>query len=105
MCFCHTVAGEAPYWVLSTDYDNYAVVWSCNQVALLNFRKSSLPSDQSKGSCFPAKTERFFLYVLRRNCLVLGPRTFSNRRDKETGLPHVRISWLEDITITEDRAN
>lgn len=28
--------GDAPYWVLETDYDNYAVVWSCRSFGILN---------------------------------------------------------------------
>ncbi|CAG7838145.1 unnamed protein product [Allacma fusca] len=31
-------SGKAPYWVLDTDYDNYSVVWSCNNLALFNFQ-------------------------------------------------------------------
>ncbi|XP_044765369.1 uncharacterized protein LOC123321703 [Coccinella septempunctata] len=29
---------DAPYWILSTDYDNYSVVWSCVNFGLLNTR-------------------------------------------------------------------
>lgn len=28
--------GEAPYWVLGTDYDNYAVVWSCTDFGMIS---------------------------------------------------------------------
>lgn len=27
-----SVGGEAPYWVLDTDYDTYALVWSCTDI-------------------------------------------------------------------------
>ncbi|XP_015186402.1 PREDICTED: uncharacterized protein LOC107071706 [Polistes dominula] len=29
-------AGDAPYWVLGTDYKNYAVVWSCRNYGIFN---------------------------------------------------------------------
>ncbi|KAI4494126.1 hypothetical protein M0802_009160 [Mischocyttarus mexicanus] len=29
-------AGEAPYWVIGTDYENYAVVWSCRNYGIFN---------------------------------------------------------------------
>lgn len=27
---------DAPYWVLDTDYDKYAVVWSCTNFGLFS---------------------------------------------------------------------
>ncbi|KRT78887.1 hypothetical protein AMK59_8281 [Oryctes borbonicus] len=27
---------DAPYWILDTDYDNYAVVWSCNKFGIFS---------------------------------------------------------------------
>lgn len=29
---------DAPYWVLGTDYDSYAVVWSCNNFGVFSLR-------------------------------------------------------------------
>ncbi|CAH0562312.1 unnamed protein product [Brassicogethes aeneus] len=31
---------DAPYWVLDTDYKNYAVVWSCNDFGIFNTRNA-----------------------------------------------------------------
>lgn len=28
-----TTVQDAPYWILDTDYENYAVVWSCSENA------------------------------------------------------------------------
>jgi len=33
---------DAPYWVLGTDYDNYAVVWSCSNFGIFSTRKFPL---------------------------------------------------------------
>jgi len=47
-------AGEAPYWVLDTDYDNYSVVWSCNDLTFFNFQivwflsRSRFPNEDTK---------------------------------------------------------
>lgn len=30
---------SAPYWVVDTDYDNYAVVWACNDFGVFHTRK------------------------------------------------------------------
>ncbi|KAM3958993.1 apolipoprotein D [Aphomia sociella] len=30
----------APYWVVDTDYDNYAIIWSCNDFGLFHTRNS-----------------------------------------------------------------
>ncbi|CAL8111172.1 unnamed protein product [Orchesella dallaii] len=32
------LVGDAPYWVLETDYKNYSIVWSCNDLAVVNFQ-------------------------------------------------------------------
>ena len=37
-----TVLVDAPYWVLGTDYDNYAVVWSCSNFGIFSTRKFPL---------------------------------------------------------------
>ncbi|XP_059055032.1 apolipoprotein D-like [Achroia grisella] len=30
----------APYWVVDTDYDNYSIIWSCNDFGLFHTRNS-----------------------------------------------------------------
>ncbi|KAK2578716.1 hypothetical protein KPH14_007792 [Odynerus spinipes] len=30
------ISFDAPYWILETDYDNYAVVWSCTNIGLVS---------------------------------------------------------------------
>lgn len=32
------ISPKSPYWILSTDYDNYAVVWSCSDFGILSER-------------------------------------------------------------------
>lgn len=34
--FMFLVNFDAPYWVIDTDYDNYTVVWSCNNFGILS---------------------------------------------------------------------
>jgi apolipoprotein D and lipocalin family protein len=46
---------SAPYWVVDSDYDNYAVVWGCNDFGVFHTRQylvyltititTNLPSD------------------------------------------------------------
>ena len=38
-----TVSSDGNYWVLETDYDNYAIVWSCKSFNDRSFRKSFIP--------------------------------------------------------------
>jgi hypothetical protein len=42
MFFTVAVLVDAPYWVLGTDYDNYAVVWSCTNFGIFSTRKFPL---------------------------------------------------------------
>ncbi|XP_026477509.1 apolipoprotein D-like [Ctenocephalides felis] len=41
---------DAPYWVLGTDYENFAVVWSCNDLGFLNTRNAWILTRQRKAS-------------------------------------------------------
>ena len=34
-----TTSGDGNYWILSTDYDSYSLVWSCTDLGLFNTRK------------------------------------------------------------------
>ena len=44
--FCTVaVLVDAPYWVLGTDYDNYAVIWSCSNFGIFSTRK--FPSNRT----------------------------------------------------------
>ncbi len=33
----YLVAGEAPYWVIDTDYKKYSIVWSCSGFGFMSF--------------------------------------------------------------------
>ncbi|KAF4528451.1 hypothetical protein B566_EDAN015853 [Ephemera danica] len=44
------VTMDIPYWVLETDYDNYAVVWSCTNFGLFSTRNAWIMTRSPKPS-------------------------------------------------------
>ncbi|CAH0549700.1 unnamed protein product [Brassicogethes aeneus] len=55
---------QAPYWILDTDYTNYAVVWSCNDFLLFNTRSVWILT-RSDNPTFPALESAY--YALEKN--------------------------------------
>lgn len=44
--FISPVSPAAPYWVLSTDYDNYTLIYSCTDLGLLHVEFAWIMSRQ-----------------------------------------------------------
>jgi hypothetical protein len=71
-CPAVTVLVDAPYWVLGTDYDNYAVIWSCSNFGIFSTREFSLTDSTTQNMkhlfCFintdPASTRSEFVFLL-----------------------------------------
>ncbi|KAG8227697.1 hypothetical protein J437_LFUL005398 [Ladona fulva] len=72
---------DAPYWILDTDYDNYAVVWSCTDFGLFNTRNAWIltrekhPSLEVMQKAYAVLdksgvSRAFFIRTDQRNCPV-----------------------------------
>ncbi|XP_026282213.1 apolipoprotein D-like [Frankliniella occidentalis] len=68
---------DVPYWVLDTDYDNYAVVWSCSNFGIFSTRNAWILTRQREPSL--EVMERAYM-VVDRNAVS---RAYFTRTDQK----------------------
>ncbi|KAI9563224.1 hypothetical protein GHT06_010682 [Daphnia sinensis] len=74
-----TSVQDAPYWVLDTDYDNYAVVWSCSENAGMKAEITWILTRQLKPE---PSVVRAAMDILSRNGLSRTSMVKTNHRSR-----------------------
>jgi len=94
------------YWIIDTDYNNYAMVYSCNeglyglfhtQYAWILGRKVDSISDQMMTDIFnkwkaQGVNTRYFKYAQQKYCEVKKPKEPKDKEDKVQKLARFRIN-------------